>query len=396
MDYLSEKIKAIEISPTLNITAMASQMRSEGRDVIGLSAGEPDFETPKNIKEAAILAIEEGFTHYTPAAGINELKDAICYRAKKDQGLSYSREEVMTTNGGKHALYQFFQAALDPGDEVLIPLPYWVSYPEQVKMAGGTPVFVETKSENFFKMTLEDLKRSLTAKSKVLLINSPQNPTGHLYSREELEAFVPFLREKDLLIISDEVYEHLSYEGEAVSLAALHEELKERTVIINGLSKSHAMTGWRIGYALGPKEIISAMTRLQSHLTSNINSITQKAAIAALTGPYDEVERMVAEFKARRDLVVAGIQEIPYLSCQKPQGAFYLWVNVKELMERCRGAIENDYQLCEDLLEKALVAAVPGSSFGIEGYLRLSYAVSIDVLKEALERIGGYVAEVTS
>lgn len=395
MEYLSERMKAIEISPTLSITSMAMQMRSEGRDVIGLSAGEPDFETPPSIKEAAIKAIEEGFTHYTPAAGIDELRDAICDRTKKDQGLSYTRGEVVTTNGGKQALYEVFQALLDPGDEVLIPLPYWVSYPEQVKMAGGVPVFVETERENFFKMTPEDLERALTRKSRVLLLNSPQNPTGHLYKREELEAFVPILEERGLFVVSDEVYEHIVYGEKAVSIASLHKDLKERTIIINGLSKSHAMTGWRVGYALGPKEIISAMTRLQSHLTSNINSIAQRAALTALRNPYDEVMSMVAQFQERRDLVVRGIQKIPYLSCEIPQGAFYLWVNVEELIQYHK-RVENDLELCEDLLERALIAAVPGSSFGVEGYLRLSYAVSLDVLKKALERIGEYVEEVTA
>lgn len=391
MVYLSERIRAIGLSPTLSITALASQMREEGEDVISLSAGEPDFETPERVKEAALLAIEEGFTHYTPAGGINELKDAILFRAKEDQGLSYTRDEVCSTNGGKQALYQAFQALLDPGDEVLIPLPYWVSYPEQVQMAGGVPVFVKTHGENSFKMRVEDLEKALTEKSRVLVLNSPQNPTGHLYTKEELEAFIPLILEKGLTIVSDEVYEHIVFDKRAVSIASLHESMRERTIIINGLSKSHAMTGWRVGYALGPEEVISSMTRLQSHLTSNINSIAQKAAIAALRGPFHDVERMVEEFKARRDLMVQGINQTPYFSCLKPEGAFYLWVDIRELLEIRKNHIENDHELCQDLLQKKQIATIPGSSFGVEGYLRLSYAASLENLKEALRRIGEYV-----
>lgn len=391
MDFLTSRVKEIGFSPTLKITDLSRRMREEGQDVISLSAGEPDFPTPQRIKEAAVLALKENFTYYTPTPGISELLDAIVECMKIHQGLTYSRDEVMTTNGGKQALYQAFQALCHPGDGVLIPLPYWVSYPEQVKMAGGVPQFVPTCPENFFKMTPADLERSITEKSRVLLLNNPQNPTGHLYSQEELEALIPLIREKGLFVVSDEIYEHLVYEGRAVSIAGLHEEMKERTLIINGLSKSHAMTGWRMGYTLGPREVISAMSRLQSHLTNNINSITQKAALEAFQGPWDDVAEMVAEFKARRDLMVSGLEKIPYLDCHRPQGAFYLWVHVQPLIARSQGQMKQDHQLCEDLLKKARLAAVPGTAFGVEGYLRLSYATSQETLEEALVRLGEYV-----
>lgn len=389
MDYLSERIKGIGFSPTLRITALAGQMREEGEDVLSLSAGEPDFETPREVREAAIKAIRDGFTFYTEAPGIAEFRDAIRERVKIDQGLSYTRLEVMSTNGGKQALYQAFQALCDHGDEVLIPLPYWVSYPEQVRMARGVPQYVETSKENSFKMTPEDLEKALTPKSKVLLLNNPHNPTGHLYTKEDLLLLLPLIKEKKLFVVSDEIYEHMVYEGKAVSIASLDEEMKTRTLIINGLSKSHGMTGWRVGYALGPKEIISAMIRLQSHLTSNINSISQKAAIAALRGSFEAVEEMVAQFKARRDYLVPALNALPSIHCEKPEGAFYLWVDVQELLQV--SGLEDDYQLSEEILKKALVATVPGSSFGIKGYIRLSYATSMENLQEAVRRIGEYV-----
>lgn len=391
MGYLSKRIESISFSPTLGITDLSRRMREEGQPVISLSAGEPDFHTPQRVKDAAVYALQENFTYYTPTPGMIELLDAIRERMRKDQGLSYNRDEVMTTNGGKQALYQAFQALCNPGDQVLIPLPYWVSYPEQVKMAGGVPQFVETNPENSFKMTPDDLALAITERSRVLLLNNPQNPTGHLYTREELEELLPLIKEQGLFVVSDEIYAQMVYEGQAVSIASLDGEMKERTLVINGLSKSHAMTGWRVGYALGPKDLISAMSRLQSHLTNNINSMSQKAAVEALVGPWDAVEEMVAEFKARRDFMVSAIEELPYIHCTKPLGAFYLWVHVQELIHRSNGVIRDDQQLGEDILKKALLATVPGSVFGVEGYLRLSYATSRENLFEAVKRLQAYV-----
>ncbi len=387
--YFSDRIRNVRTSPTLGISSRAREMKREGIDVISLSSGEPDYPTFDYIKREAERALRDNFTHYTPTPGMPELREAIVSKFKRDQGLEYSAREVITTTGAKQALYEGFQVICQEGDEVLMPVPYWVSYPQQVIMAGGTTVPVATSEKNNFKMTPEELKEAITPSSKVLLLNYPHNPTGHLYSAQELKALVPLIIEHDLLLVTDEVYEHLTYEEPMQSIVALAPELQKRTLIINGLSKAYAMTGWRVGYAAGPEPLISAMSRMQSHLTSNITSISQRAAVAALEGPMDQVEEMRDEFRLRRDLMVEGINSLEGFSCSKPAGTFYLWVSIGDYLKQ--SPYSNDSELAEALLEKGRVATVPGSAFGQEGYLRLSFASSRERLQAALGRLEQFV-----
>jgi len=385
---LSERVKGIANSPTLAITAKAKSLKEEGREIISLGAGEPDFETPAHVKEAAIKAIEEGFTTYTATVGIQELREAICSSCKAERGLEYTSEQVIVSSGAKSSLFNAIQALVDEGDEVILPAPFWVSYPEQIKFAGGKTVVVETSEDNRFKMTVQGFKSAITDKTKLLIINSPSNPTGAVYTKEELAEIAQIAVENDIFIISDEIYRKVSYNKEVVSIASLGEEVKKRTIIIDGVSKAYAMTGWRIGYAIGPKNVIKAMGRLQSHSTSNANSIAQKASLAAIAGTQEPTNKMVEAFKVRRDIITAGINNIKGLKVAKPEGSFYIFVNVKELLGE---EIRDDYQLVELLLEEVGVATVPGSAFGMAGYIRLSYATSEAEINEAIKRIAKFV-----
>ncbi|MCF6408201.1 pyridoxal phosphate-dependent aminotransferase [Pseudalkalibacillus salsuginis] len=387
---LAKRVKALTPSSTLAITAKAHALRAEGHDVIGLGAGEPDFNTPEHIIENAQKAMNEGYTRYTPAGGLPKLKESIIEKLQRDQELSYDPGEVIVTTGAKHALYTLFQVLLDDGDEVIVPTPYWVSYPEQVKLAGGVPVHVEGKEENGFKITPEQLDDAISEKTKAVIVNSPSNPTGAIYSSEELKAIGEVCLKHDILIVSDEIYEKLTYFGEHhVSIAQLSTELKENTIIINGVSKSHAMTGWRIGYAVGNRDVIQAMTNLASHSTSNPTSIAQHAAIAAYDGTQEPVEEMKKAFEERLDKVYKQLIQIPGFKCEKPKGAFYLFPNVTEALELTGFKDVDDW--VEAILEYEKVALVPGSGFGAPGNVRLSYATSLSVLEDALTRIRNFM-----
>ncbi|CAM4057813.1 pyridoxal phosphate-dependent aminotransferase [Mesobacillus thioparans] len=387
---LAGRVGALTPSSTLAITAKAKELKAQGKDVIGLGAGEPDFNTPQHIIDAAVKSMNEGFTKYTPSGGLPELKKEIAAKLKADQDLDYKQNEIIVTSGAKHALYTLFQVLLDEGDEVIIPIPYWVSYPEQVKLAGGKPVYVEGLEQNNFKITPAQLKEMVSEKTKAVILNSPSNPTGMVYSKDELQALGDVCLEKGILIISDEIYEKLIYgDAEHISIAQLSEELKKQTIIINGVSKSHSMTGWRIGYAAGDSKIIKAMTDLASHSTSNPTTPAQYATIAAYSGSQDEVEMMRSAFEERLEVIHLKLNEIPGISCIKPQGAFYLFPNAKEaaLMTGCKDVDE----FAEKLLTEANVAVVPGSGFGAPDYMRLSYATSLSQLEEAISRIHDFV-----
>lgn len=387
---LANRVSALTPSSTLAITAKAKSMKAEGIDVIGLGAGEPDFNTPQHIIDAAIKAMNEGQTKYTATGGLPELKKAIIGKFKKDQNIDYRPSEVIVTNGAKHALYTLFQVILNEGDEVIIPIPYWVSYPEQVKLAGGEPVYINGKEANQFKITADQLKSAITSKTKAIIINSPSNPTGMLYTKEELAELGEICLERDILIISDEIYEKLIYgEHTHVSIAELSTELKNQTIIINGVSKSHSMTGWRIGYAAGNAQIIKAMTDLASHSTSNPTTPSQYGAIAAYNGTQVPVETMREAFEDRLNKIHQQLIQIPGVSCLKPQGAFYLFPNVIEAAKLT--GFDSVDQFAEALLEEANVAVIPGSGFGAPDYIRLSYATSLELLEKAIERIQQFV-----
>ncbi|MDK2811005.1 MAG: aspartate aminotransferase [Petroclostridium sp.] len=392
--FLSKKALSISPSSTLAIDAKFKSMKAKGIDVVGFGAGEPDFDTPAHIKEAAIKAINEGFTKYTPASGMPQLREAVCRKFKRDNGLDYSPEQIVVSNGAKHSLVNAFMAICDPGDEVIIPAPFWVSYPEMVKMADGVPVFLNTSEENNFKFTVEDLKKAITAKTRALVLNSPSNPTGMVYSREELKEIAEVAVQNNIYIISDEIYEKLIYDGmEHTSIATFGDEIKDLTIIINGVSKTYAMTGWRIGYTASNAKIAKVMGNIQSHATSNPNSIAQVAAIAALDGPQDDIEVMRKAFIERRDYMVDRINSIEGLSCSKPQGAFYVMMNIKSILgkEFYGRVITNSDEFADVLLEKANVALVPGSGFGAEEYVRWSYATSMQNIVEGLNRIEKFI-----
>ncbi|WP_026906534.1 pyridoxal phosphate-dependent aminotransferase [Paucisalibacillus globulus] len=387
---IANRVKTLTPSTTLAITAKAKELKLKGYDVIGLGAGEPDFNTPDYILQAAKNAMEQGRTKYTPAGGINELKQAIIDKLMTDNSLSYDMNQIIVTSGAKHALYTLFQVILNEDDEVIVPTPYWVSYPEQIKLAGGKPIYVEGKEENDFKISSEELKLAITERTKAVIINSPSNPTGMMYSEKELSALGEVCLEHNILIISDEIYEKLIYTDEKhFSVAQLSAELKAQTVLINGVSKSHAMTGWRIGYAAGPLNIIKAMTNLASHSTSNPTSIAQYAALAAYQAETDPTVEMRKVFAERLNALYDLIVKIPGVTCKKPQGAFYLFPNVKET------ASLNGFNSVDDwvqaLLEEEKVAVVPGSGFGTPDYIRLSYAISKEQLVEAASRILRFV-----
>ncbi|MFA5848176.1 MAG: pyridoxal phosphate-dependent aminotransferase [Thermodesulfovibrionales bacterium] len=394
---LSKRIKSISPSPTLAITAKAKQMQAQGIKVIGFGAGEPDFDTPAHIKEAAKAALDKGFTKYTPTSGIKELKEAICKKFKGDNNLDYSPEEVLVSCGAKHSIFNIVLALCDEGDEVIIPSPYWVSYPEMVRVAQGKPVIVETSEKNGFKITPEQLANAITARTKLFVLNSPSNPTGMIYNKEELISLAEVLVGRQVLCISDEIYEKLIYDGiEHVSIASLGSRIKELTIVVNGVSKSYSMTGWRIGYAAGPKEIIQAMSNLQDHSTSNPTSIAQYATVEALQGSQDDLVKMVDEFKKRRDYMVERVNSIKGLSATKPQGAFYCFISIQDLLGKTYESeiIRDSLVLTDLLLTKAFVAVVPGSVFGDGKYLRLSYATSMENIKEGLSRIEEFANKV--
>jgi aspartate aminotransferase len=387
---LAKRVEALTPSTTLAITAKANALKAEGHNVIGLGAGEPDFNTPIHIIEAAYQSMKEGHTKYTASGGLLSLKKAITNKLKEDQGLTYETSEIIVSTGAKHSLYSLFQAIIDEGDEVIIPIPYWVSYPEQVKLAGGVPVYVEGKEENQFKITAEDLKTSITKQTKALILNSPSNPTGSLYTADELKAIGDVCLQEDVLIVSDEIYEKLIYgEAKHTSIAELSPELKEQTIIINGLSKSHAMTGWRIGFAAGNAKIIKAMTNLDSHSTSNPTTISQHGALAAYNGTQEPVEEMRQAFEERMNKVYERLITLPGISCVKPNGAFYLFPNAKEAVKNTGFSTVDEW--VEAILEEEKVALVPGSGFGAPDNVRLSYATSLDTIMEALDRIERFI-----
>ncbi len=387
---LSVRAGKIKPSPTLAIDSKAKSMKASGVDVISFGVGEPDFDTPENIKEAAAKAMRDGFTKYTAVGGIDPLKDAIIDKLTNDNGLSYKREEIIVSTGAKHSLYNVAQALYGPGDEVIIPSPYWVSYPDQVLLNDALPVFVETSESDSFRIRPEALKARISRKTKALILNSPSNPTGMIYDRKTLEKIAELALQHNFYIISDEIYEKLVYGGaEHLSIASIDNEVKKKTVLINGLSKSHAMTGWRIGYAAGPENVIKAMTNIQSQSTSNPTSITQKAAIEALRGPQDFVGRMRQEFDRRRCYLVEELNRIEGLHCLMPEGAFYAFPNTSKLYGKTAGGrqISSSADLALYLLDEAKVALVQGSAFGDDNYVRLSYATSLDDIRRGIGRI---------
>lgn len=387
---LAQRVQALTPSTTLAITAKAKELKTQGFDVIGLGAGEPDFNTPQHIIDAAVQSMNEGHTKYTPAAGLPALKKEIIGKFKKDQGLDYDPAEIIVTSGAKHALYTLFQVLLNEGDEVIVPIPYWVSYPEQVKLAGGVPVYAEGTEENEYKITPQQLVSAITDKTKAVIINSPSNPTGMLYTEDELLALGEVCLKHNILIISDEIYEKLVYAGHKhKSIAQLSQELREQTIIINGVSKSHSMTGWRIGYAAGSKRIIQAMTNLASHSTSNPTTTAQYGTIAAYSGSQDMLNEMQEAFEKRLNIIYDKLIEIPGFTCIKPQGAFYLFPNVTKAAEMT--GFDNVDDFAKALLEEAMVAVIPGSGFGSRNNIRLSYATSLDLLETAVDRIRQFV-----
>lgn len=387
---LSERVKKIKPSPTLAMDARAKAMKAQGIDIVNFGVGEPDFDTPEHVKEAAIKAIRDGFTKYTPVGGIDELKEAIVEKFKNDNNLEYSKDEILVSCGAKHSLYNVAQALYGAGDEVIIPSPYWVSYPDQVLLNDAVPVFVKTYEEDSFMLRPDVLESKITKKTKAIILNSPSNPTGLTYDKKTLEAIAEIAVRHGIYVVSDEIYEKLVYDGvEHISIASLDKEIRDRTIVINGLSKSHAMTGWRIGFAAGPRDIIKAMTNIQSQSTSNPTSIAQKAAVAALTGPQDFISVMHAEFDKRRKFLVDGLNSIDGVRCLKPTGAFYVFPNVSRFYGRKAGQrqINSSLDIAMYLLEDSNVALVHGDAFGDDSYIRISYATSMENIKKGLERI---------
>ncbi|NOJ95934.1 pyridoxal phosphate-dependent aminotransferase [Corallococcus coralloides] len=392
---LARRLQAIKPSATLALNARAKALAASGKDVVVLAAGEPDFDTPEFVKQAAIEALRAGFTKYTATAGMPELREAVCRKLEKDNGLKYAPDQVVVTAGGKQSLYNCFQALLDEGDEVIIFAPYWVSYPDMVHLAGGTPVIVPTREEDGYAPDPAAIKKALTPRTRAIILNSPANPTGAVYSRATLEGIADAVRGHDCLIVTDDMYEKLLYTGEPfLNLGNVAPDLVPRLLVSNGLSKSHAMTGWRLGYAAGPKALISGMQLVQDQSTSNASSITQKAALAALSGPSDTITAMVSEYRERRDLFVAGLNAIPGIRCRMPEGAFYAMADVRGLLGKTyKGKpLTDSLQLSEALLNDFLVAAVPGDPFGAPGYIRMSFVTSREVLQKGLTRLRDFTA----
>lgn len=394
---LSKKATGVKPSSTLAITAKAKALKAQGVDVVGFGAGEPDFNTPENISNAAIQAIKDGFTKYTPASGIDALKEAISRKFKDFNKLEYAPDQIVISNGGKHALTNIFTAILNEGDEVIIPAPFWLSYPEIVKLAGGVPVIVYTTKENSYKLTAEELEKAVTDKTKALILNSPNNPTGMIYTKEELEAIAKVAVEKDFYVVADEMYEILIYgDDEHISIASLNDEIYKRTITCSGMSKSYAMTGWRVGYTGSTKELAKVMGSVQSHQTSNPNSIAQKAAVEALNGSQEAVYVMKEEFGKRKDYIYDRVKNIPYLDAVEPKGAFYVFVDTSEILEKeYNGAKIGDTQnLAGILLEEYRVAVVPCADFGFPKHIRLSYAISMEQIKKGMDRIEEFAHKV--
>lgn len=391
---LSRKAQRIEASVTLAITAKAKEMKESGIDVISFGAGEPDFNTPQNIINAAIKAMEDGNTKYTNVNGILPLREAICKKFKDDNGLIYNPSQIVVSTGAKQSLANAFLAILNPGEEVIVPNPYWVSYPELIGLADGKAVFVESNETSSYKFTKENLEKAVTEKTKAIILNTPNNPTGTIYSKEELMEIAEFAKKYNLIIVSDEMYEKLIYDGEEhVSIASVSDDAYERTIVINGLSKSYAMTGWRLGYCGATEKISKLMTNIQSHMTSNVCSITQYAAVEALNGPQDKVKEMISEFERRRNYMVKTLEEMNNLSIIKPQGAFYIMINI----DKCLGKEINGEKITDSmdfsakLLEHEKVAVIPGKAFGLDNYVRVSYATSMELIEKGLERINKFV-----
>ena len=387
---LSARINSIKPSPTLAITMKANALRAEGRDIIGFGAGEPDFDTPDNVKKAAIQAIEEGFTKYTPVGGIDELKDAIIGKLNRDNKLNYTRAQIVVSCGAKHTLYNLAQVLFEEGDEVIIPSPYWVSYPDIVILTGAKPVILKTNASDGFKIGPGQLEEVINPRTRAVIINSPSNPTGAVYTQAELVELAEVFVKNDVLAISDDIYEKILYDGISfANMATVNADMKERTVVVNGVSKSHAMTGWRIGYAAGPVEIIAAATKLQSQNTSNPTSIAQKAAVEALNGDQAIVEAMVKEFEKRRNVMVDRLNAIPWVTCMTPQGAFYVFPEIAGLLGRKYGGkvLATSSDVAAWLLDEANVAVIPGGEFGQDDHIRLSYATSMSNIEKGLKRI---------
>ncbi|WP_304406287.1 pyridoxal phosphate-dependent aminotransferase [uncultured Clostridium sp.] len=391
---LSRKVQKIEPSVTLAITAKAKEMKENGIDVISFGAGEPDFNTPENIINAAIKAMQDGNTKYTSVNGILPLREAICKKFRDDNNLEYKPSQIVVSTGAKQSLANAFLAILNPDDEVIVPNPYWVSYPELIRLAEGKPVFVEGDEASSYKFNKENLEKAVTEKTKAIILNSPNNPTGTIYTKEELIEIAEFAKKYDLIIVSDEMYEKLIYDGKKhISIASISSDAYERTIVINGLSKSYAMTGWRLGYCGATEKLAKLMTNVQSHMTSNVCSITQYAAIEALNGPQDKVNEMILEFEKRRNYMEKTLEEINGLSIIKPEGAFYIMINI----DKCLGK-EIDGEIIKDsmdfsakLLEHEKVAVIPGKAFGLDNYVRVSYATSMELIKKGLERINKFI-----
>ena len=387
MSIISNNLKRIKPSPTIAVTTKAREMRASGKDVIGLGAGEPDFDTPDNVKEAAIEAIKKGDTKYTAVDGTPDLKKAIVEKFKRENNLNYTTDQITVGTGGKQVIYNTFMATLNKGDEVIIPAPFWVSYPDMVLLAGGTPKIIKCEEKDGFKLSAKKLEKAISKKTKWLILNSPSNPTGAGYTKKEIEDLSKvLLKHKKILILSDDIYEHIRYEGFNFFTIAQISKLKERTLTMNGVSKSYAMTGWRIGYAAGPKEIINAIRKIQSQSTSNPSSISQAAAVEALNGQQNFIKERAEAFKERRDFVVSSLNNIKGINCLTPNGAFYVFPSCKELLNK-KTKLKTDTEFVQKLLEKSMVAVVQGSAFGLDGYFRISYATSMENLKKAITRI---------
>ncbi len=390
MSIISNSLKRIKPSPTIAVTQKARELRAAGKDVIGLGAGEPDFDTPDNIKNAAIKAIREGDTKYTAVDGTPALKKAVIKKFKRENKLNYSIDQVTVGTGGKQVLYNAFMATLNKGDEVIIPAPFWVSYPDMVLLAGGKPKIVKCTEQEGFKLTAKKLKKAISKKTKWVILNSPSNPTGAGYTKKEIQDLAKVLiRNKKVYILSDDIYEHVRYDNFNFFTVAQLSKLKNRTLTMNGVSKSYAMTGWRIGYAAGPKDIIKAIGKIQSQSTSNPSSISQAAAVEALNGKQDFIKKRSNAFKKRRDFVVKSLNNIKGISCLKPNGAFYVFPSCKGLLNK-KTKLKTDTDFVQKLLEKSNVAVVQGSAFGLEGYFRISYATSMKNLKKAMDRIKSF------
>ena len=395
-NLISKFIASISPSATEETSFMANQLKRQGVDVISFAQGEPDFDTPDNIKKAAIIAIKEGFTKYTDVPGIPELRKAVADKFKRENGINYEPDQIIISNGGKQALYEVFRTICEDGDQVLIPTPCYVSYAEQIKLTGAEPVFFKTKEENNFRPTFEEVSENFTLNVKAFIINSPNNPSGSIFEKEELKKIAKFLVERGVFMITDEVYEHLIYDGRNhISVASLGEKEKERSITVNSVSKTYAMTGWRVGYAAGPRKIIKAMNNLQGHATGNINSIAQKATIEALNGPQEAVRSMVKKYAKRRKYMVKILNEIEGIKCNYPDGAFYTFPNVTDLYnKRYNGnIIRNDMDVAKFFLEKAHVAVIPGVAFNYSGYVRFVFAKSMEEIKEGLNRIEKVIKE---